>query len=207
MKTKFLVNDKMDYRVKIGGKVFILTRSELFLMIFDEVLDQTTKIQIADEPVFRNLNETIEWNLMYGFEKDRKIWVLLIQPGRKLVHFQKYLSPEKKETKSEFLKRKIKEKKYVFKQKGPYSTKQIAFFLKTGLCSDRDFIWREPFKNWKKISLVSEFSTHPAQTIKDILTQQNRKYIPKKIKMIRYSPSLPSLDWFELQKTAQNLQK
>ncbi len=207
MKKEFLVNNKMNYRVQIGEKVFILTRSELFLRIFDEVLGQTTKIQRAGESVWRSLNETAEWNLICGFEKDKKIWTLLLPVGRKLACFQNYLPVKKKQPVPEFSNQIIKQKKYVFKQKGPYSTKQISFFLKMGICSDRDFIWREPFKKWKKISLVSEFSTNPAQTIKDILTQQHRKYISKRVKMIRYSPSQPALDWLELQKTVQNFQK
>ncbi len=74
----------------------------------------------------------------------------------------------------------------MWKKQGPFSLTQVKGFLKTGLCSDKDFIWRPGFKEWARISLRKEFSTHPGHTLEDILIQQNRKYQVQKPRNIRY---------------------
>ncbi len=201
---------KINYCVRTGGENLILTQNELLGMIFDETLSQTTKVQKEGESDWCDLNETAEWNQFFGTEREQKIWILLKRVKKEnLSHGVSKARSKKDEKKTELEGSGLKGegKKYKFQQKGPYSTRQISFFLKEGLCSDRDFVWKEPFKEWKKISLIKEFFTHPGQTIKDILMQEDRKYKPKRIKMIRYSPSQPPLDWTELQKKVQSLQK
>ena len=162
----------MDYHIYMDTSLFVLTQEELMQWIFDEKLKPSAKIQKAEERDWQNLSETPEWNLFYGSENEEKDWILLKK------------SSEKKS----------------FRQKGPYSTRQVCRFLEMGLCFSWDFIWTKGFKEWKRISLVSELSTHPGHTIEDILTQQNRQYKDKKAKMVRYSPSRSFLDWFELKK-------
>ena len=66
--------------------------------------------------------------------------------------------------------------KKFLKPQGPYTQDQVANLLKSGVCSDRDFVWTPGFKGWKKISLMEEFATHPGHTIEDILLQQAQKY-------------------------------
>ena len=100
-----------------------------------------------------------------------------------------------------------KKASHPFQQKGPYSTQEIREFLKTGLCSSRDFVWTEGFKEWKRISLISSFPSHPRETIEDTLTYQQQKNTSQELKILRYSPIPTSLDWSELSKSLQNWQK
>ncbi len=173
-----LQNKKMTmFHIYMDNSLFALNEKELLQWIFDEKLSPTAQVQKGHKKAWNKLSETSEWKLFYDYSYAEKNWILLKRPGK---------------TKSPF------------KQKGPYKTSQIVFFLKTGLCSDRDFVWKKNFREWKRISLVSDFSTHPAHTVEDLLTQQNRKYKTQKARMVRYSPSAPSLDWFELQKAVQD---
>jgi len=100
------------------------------------------------------------------------------------------------------LKRRGKENS--FAQSGPYDTSQICRFLEEGLCSDRDFVWTEGFTEWKRISLTSVFSTHPARTIEDILAYQSRKYTAKQLRIVRYLPAISCVDWSEMFKNIKN---
>ena len=164
----------MNYHVYTGPSLFILTETELLNSIFNESLKPEVQIQKSPGGNWKKLNESSEWKLFYSDDSTEKDWILL-----------------KKQDKSPY-----------FRQKGPYSTKQIRFFLKKGLCDACGFIWKHGFTEWKRISLVAEFSTSPARTIEDLLTGQSRKYKNQKLKMVRYSPSAPApLDWSELQKS------
>lgn len=158
------------------SSLFALAQQELMQWLFDERLKSSASIQRGSKGVWQKLDDTPEWNLFYGACNEDKDWVLLRKS----------------------------DKKKPFKQKGPYSTRQICRFLEMGLCSAQDFIWRAGFKEWKRISLISDFFTHPADTIEDILTQQGRKYTAKKARILRYSPSGSFLDWSEFQNTIQD---
>ena len=158
------------------SSLFALTQQKLMQWLFDGRLKSSASVQKGLKGVWQKLSDTPEWNLFYGGCNEDKDWILL----------------------------KKKDKEKAFRQKGPYSTKQICRFLEMGLCSAKDFIWKAGFKEWKRISLISGFPTHPTDTIEDILTQQSRKYTPKKARILRYSPSESLLDWSELQKAIQN---
>lgn len=165
----------MYYHIYTESSLFTLTRQELMQGLFDGKLKPSVHIQKGLKGVWRKLRKTPEWNLFYGPCKDPKNWILLKrwEEGRS------------------------------FRQKGPYSTTQIQRFLEMGVCTGKDFIWRNGFKEWKRISLISEFLSHPANTIEDILDIQNRKYTKKQARIVRYFPSRTLLDWSELQKNVQ----
>ncbi|MDE0119605.1 MAG: hypothetical protein OXM55_06325 [Bdellovibrionales bacterium] len=162
----------MNYHIYTNSSLFILTRKELLKWIFDEKCHPETCIQKGFEGQWQKACDTSEWRLFYD-DNTNKDWVILI-------------------------KRDGGDRS--FKQKGMYSTEQVRFFLKEGLCSPKDFIWKKGFREWRRISLVLKFSTHPMHTIEDILAWQMRKYKLQKPKIIRYSPSAPSsiLDWGDL---------
>ncbi len=160
----------MNYHIYTNSSLFILTKKKLLQWIFDEKLLPETCIQKGFEGKWQKACDTPEWQLFYSNSDTNKDWVLLIK----------------------------REGDRSFKQKGVYSTEQVRFFLKEGLCSPKDFIWKKGFKEWRRISLELKFSTHPMNTMEDILAWQMRKYKSQKPKIIRYSPSNPALDWFEL---------
>ena len=162
----------MNYHIYMNRSLFILTETELLQWIFDGKLEPEAQIQKGFKEGWRLLCESPEWKLFHEARQDKK-WVLLQKKG----------------------------KTGVFKQKGPYSTAQIRFFLKKGLCYSSNFIWKKGFQEWKRISIISDFSTSPLNTIEDILTHQSRKYKNQKVKIVRYTPSRPSFDWQELQKS------
>ena len=166
----------MNYHIYMGTSLFVLTRKELLRWIFEEKLHPSVQIQIGHQGKWQRLSNTSEWSLFYNDNNINKDWILL----KKQDEFPS------------------------FKQKGVYSTKQICFFLREGLCSSRDFIWKRGFREWKRISLVTDFSTHPIHTMEDLLARQIRKYKPQKARIVRYSPSGPTLDWFELKKFVQD---
>ena len=149
----------MSYHISVGNDLFTLTYSELMQWLFDGKLKPTAYMQKGHKNTWQKISESEEWNFFYG--NGDGMWVIL-----------------KKQV-----------EKNSFRQKGPYSEEQISFFLKIGLCSARDFIWKEGFEKWQRISLIPEFCTHPADTIRDILIQQGRKYKAGRARMIRYSPS------------------
>ena len=159
----------------MDSSLFSLTRQELIQQLFDGELEPSASIQKGLGGAWRKLNETPEWSLFYGYCGELKNWILL----------------------------KRQSEKQSFRQKGPYSTTQIRRFLETGVCESGDFVWKKGFKEWKRISLISDFDSHPSDTIGDILTQQNRRYTAKQARIVRYSPSKTFLDWSELQKNVQ----
>ena len=149
----------MLYHVFMDDSLFVLTQKELMQWIFDEKLKPSAYIQRGHKDNWKKISDTNEWSFFYNSENSK--WIVL----------------------------KKQSEKNSFRQKGPYSTEQVCFFLRIGCCSAQDFIWREGFKKWNKISLVSEFCTHPADTIRDILIQQIRKYKTGRARIVRYSPS------------------
>ena len=165
----------MYYHIYTDSSLFPLTRQELIQQLFDGKLKSSASIQKGLNGAWQKLSETPEWNLFYGSYDKPKNWILLKRRGEK----------------------------QSFKQKGPYSTTQIRRFLEIGVCESWDFVWRKGFKEWKRISLISDFDCHPSDTIGDILTQQNRRYTAKQARIVRYSPSKIFLDWSELQKNVQ----
>ncbi len=163
----------MNYHIHTGSSLFILTEKELLSGIFNEILKPGARIQKGRGGEWKKLNESPEWKLFYSDDNTNKDWILLKKQGK---------SP-------------------YFRQKGPYSTGQIRFFLKTGLCDACGFIWKKGFTEWKRISLVADFSTSPARTIEDLLTGQSRKYKNQRVRMVRYSPSAVAPGRAELQKS------
>ena len=164
----------MDYCVYIGKSFFVVTERELYRHIFDGKITADAQIQKGPKGRPCRLRDTAEWRRFCQPDggKDeatsacaKKEWVLLTK----------------------------RPKSGGFQQKGPYSAQQIAFFMREGLCSAKDFIWKKGFTEWKRISLVPGFCAHPAHFIEDVLTQQTRKYRPGaegRARMVRYSPSL-----------------
>ncbi len=163
------------YHIYTDSSLFPLTRQELIQKLFDGKLKPSVNIQKGLSGAWKKLNETPEWSLFYGSCDKPKHWILLKRQGER----------------------------QSFRQKGPYSTMQIRRFLEIGVCESRDFVWKKGFKEWKRISLISNFDSHPSDTIGDILAQQNRRYTTKQARVVRYSPSKTFLDWSELQRNVQ----
>ena len=88
-----------------------------------------------------------------------------------------------------------KEENNSWKPTGPYYGKELIGFLQSGFCSDKDFIWKPGFKEWKRISLVKGLSAHPGHVMEDILIQQGRKYQVQRPRNVRYLPS-HSITWW-----------
>ena len=168
---------EVNYHIYMDSILFVLTRKDFLRWMFEEKLHPSAQIQIGPQGKWQTLMDTAEWALFYNHSSINTGWSLLSKQGG---------NPP------------------AFKQKGVYSTKQICFFLREGLCSSRDFIWKKGFKEWKRISLVTDFSTHPIHTMGDILARQMQKYKPQKAQIVRYSPSGTTPDWFELKKTVQD---
>lgn len=137
----------MNYHIYQNNTLFKLTSKELMQWIFNEKLTSLTQIQKSTKQHWQNLEDMPEWNFFNNPNIKNKKWIML-----------------------------KKDSQLKFKKKGPYSTNQICQFLVMGLCFSWDFVWTKNFKEWKRISLVSDFSTHPAHTIEDAITQQNRLY-------------------------------
>ena len=72
----------------------------------------------------------------------------------------------------------LKKYKGDFVQTGPYSQKGIQSLLKKGFLSDQDFVWREGFSSWKRISLCSEFHTRVEGALEDFMDQECLKARP-----------------------------
>ncbi|MDE0151229.1 MAG: DUF4339 domain-containing protein [Bdellovibrionales bacterium] len=72
----------------------------------------------------------------------------------------------------------LKKYKGDFIQTGPYSQKGIQTLLKQGFLSDQDFVWREGFSSWKRISLCSEFHTRIEGALEDFMDQEFSKANP-----------------------------
>ena len=149
----------MSYHISMNNRLFVLTHKELMEWLFNEKLKPKAYMRKSDQSAWQKVSESKEWKCFYGNEEGE--WVILKKQG----------------------------KEHPFRQKGPYTKEQVCFFLQMGLCSSKDFIWKEGFKSWHRISLVPEFCTHPADTIRDILIQQNRRYKAGRARMVRYSPS------------------
>jgi len=165
----------MHYHILSEDSLFILTQVELMHWIFCEKIPHGALVQKDLGGKWQKLSEISEWIFFHSPGQD-KVWMLL-----KKIHIDK-------------------ESKTIFKQKGPYSTEQISLFLELGICSSKDFIWKEGFLEWRRLSLVPEFVTHPIDTIEDALTLQMRKYQFNKPKIIRYcSDNMFSyIDWAEI---------
>ena len=140
----------------MNSSLFSLTYRELMQWLFEGKLKSLSQVQKGLNSKWRDLKETEEWKFFNNPVKDEN-WILL-----------------------------KKSKNRTFEQKGPYSTEQISFFLQMGFCSSKDFIWKKGFTKWKRLSLVSDFSTSPADTIEDLLIQRNRTYKKRSAKTIRY---------------------
>ena len=164
----------MNYHIYMNSSLFILTKTELLQWIFAEKIHPEARIQKGFTSQWEKVSDTSEWQLFYSDSGLNKDWVILLK----------------------------REGDRSFRQKGVYSTEQVRFFLKEGLCSPKDFIWKKDFKEWRRISVVLPFSTHPMGTIEDILAWQMRKYKLQKPKIIRYSPARSSLDWLDLSERA-----
>ena len=72
----------------------------------------------------------------------------------------------------------LKKYKGNFIQTGSYSREGIQSLLKKGFLSDQDFVWREGFSSWKRISLCSEFHTRLEGALEDFMDQELLKTRP-----------------------------
>lgn len=159
----------MNYNIYHEDILFTLTTNELMKWLFDGKLQPFTQIQKSTQQNWQNLKDTPEGQLFYNSDKN-KTWIILQKNAQKQII-----------------------------QKGPYNTNQIHKFLELGLCFSWDFIGTKTFKNWKRISVVPHFLTHPAHTIEEILYQQNKLYkVPQKSQSIKYDPSKGAIKWSKL---------
>lgn len=76
--------------------------------------------------------------------------------------------PQKKDPLSWILLKKYKQK---FVQSGPYLKKGLQLLLKKGLISDQDFIWKEGFSSWERLSVCTEFHTRKDSFMEDLMDQ------------------------------------
>ena len=90
-----------------------------------------------------------------------------------------------------FLLKRVNKTQSVFNRVGPFSTNQLRQFLKLGECSPTDFVWKKGFKQWKRMSLLSEFPCAPFQTLVDTLAVESRNYKPKRAKIVYVPLSRP----------------
>ena len=102
-----------------------------------------------------------------------------------------------------FVLRRADKNRSVFKRVGPFHTDQLRQFLRTGECSPTDFVWKRGLKQWKRISLLSEFPCAPFQTLVDTLAVESRNYKPSRAKVV-YMPlsrpqELPDMDLMKKQ--------
>ena len=162
----------MRYNIYMDSSLFVLSYREFIQWLFDEKLKSSCQVQKGLGGDWQNLDQTKEGKFFHKDGTENGQWVLL-----------------------------KKCKGSSFRQKGPYSKKQICFFLKEGLCSSRDFIWKKGFTKWRRLSLVSDFSTSPADTIEDLLIHQNRVYKDRPAKTVRYLPSDSIKEWSGFQKS------
>ena len=56
-----------------------------------------------------------------------------------------------------------------FIQTGSYSKKGVQYFLDKGLISDQDFVWKEGFSSWLRLSICEEFHTNLSSSIEDLM--------------------------------------
>lgn len=86
----------------------------------------------------------------------------------------------------------LKKYKEDFVRSGPYSQKGIQTLLKQGFLSDQDFVWREGFSSWKRISVCSDFHTRVEGALEDFMDQEflKTKSAPKLLIYKRKSPSI-----------------
>ena len=86
----------------------------------------------------------------------------------------------------------LKKYKENFVQSGPYSQKGIQTLLKQGFLSDQDFVWREGFSSWKRISVCSDFHTRMEGALEDFMDQEllKNRPTPKCLIYKRKSPSI-----------------
>ena len=76
--------------------------------------------------------------------------------------------PQKKDPLSWTL---LKRYKKTFVQSGPYLKTGLQILLKKGLISDQDFVWKEGFSSWERLSLCAEFHTRKDASIEDLMDQ------------------------------------
>ena len=162
----------MRYNIYMDSSLFVLNYGEFIQWLFDEKLNSSCQVQRGLNGDWENLDQTEEWRFFYKGDTESSHWILL---------------------------KKCKDQS--FRKKGPYSKKQICFFLQEGLCSSKDFVWKKGFTKWQRLSLVSDFSTAPADTIEDLLIHQNRVYKNRPAKTIRYLPSDSIKEWSVFQKS------
>ncbi len=86
----------------------------------------------------------------------------------------------------------LKRHKGDFVQTGPYSREGIQTLLRKGFLSDQDFVWKEGFSSWKRISLCSEFHTRIEGALEDFMDQEflKSKASPETLVYKRKSPSI-----------------
>lgn len=156
----------MRYNIYMDSSLFVLSYREFVQWFFEEKLKSSCQVQRGLNSNWQSLDQTKEWKFFYKGDAKSSPWILL----------KKY-------------------KDRSFQQKGPYSKKQICFFLQEGLCSSKDFVWKKGFTKWRRLSLVSDFSTSPADTIEDLLIHQKRVYKNRPAKTVRYLPSDSIKEW------------
>jgi len=86
----------------------------------------------------------------------------------------------------------LKKYKGSFIQTGPYSQQGIQTLLKQGFLSDQDFVWKEGFSSWKRISLCSEFHTRIAGALEDFMDQEFLKSRPA-LNVLVYKRKSPNI--------------
>ena len=89
----------------------------------------------------------------------------------------------------------LKKYKKKFVQSGPYFKKGLQIMLKRGLISDQDFVWREGFPSWERLSLCSEFHTRLDASLEDLMDQLAERYIPPAQSQITYYKRPVYPDW------------
>ena len=92
----------------------------------------------------------------------------------------------------------LKKIKNTFKKSSGYSTKGLQSLLKKGWVSDKDFVWKNGFKSWERISVRSEFHTPLESSVEDFLDRyflgEKKTFSPVSVYQ-RPAPSLFDLRW------------
>ena len=87
----------------------------------------------------------------------------------------------------------LKKYKENFIQTGPYAQKALQTLLRKGFLSDQDFVWREGFSSWKRISLCSEFHTRVEGALEDFMDQEFLKTKPSQSQVLVYKRKEPNI--------------
>ncbi len=94
------------------------------------------------------------------------------RPIYQIKEFQEFF-PQKKDDKDTWVL--LRKHNNNFIQSGPYLKKGLQVLLQRGLVSDQDFVWKEQFSSWKRLSVCQEFHTRMDATIEDLMDQFSEK--------------------------------